>query len=105
MFWPFHFFRPSPETCSHYMTNIQLTNNKYFLYLCSNCSILFVASDCKHNGDNPSKKICVGPHYLINGTILGKETVIENKMCFAFLYNVRLDISNYKKTPERYYNK
>jgi hypothetical protein len=36
------------KTCSHYITNIQLTNNKWILWLCSAYSVLVIASlvDC-----------------------------------------------------------
>jgi hypothetical protein len=30
------------------------------------------------------------PHYLINGTIFGKEKLLNIKMCFYFLYNICL---------------
>ena len=33
-----------------------------------------------------SRSTIFSPHYLINGRILGKNKVIEHKMCFDFLY-------------------
>jgi len=37
-------------------------------------------------------------HYLINGTIFGKEKIIERKICVGFLYNFCLKLFHSKKT-------
>jgi hypothetical protein len=44
------------------------------------------------------------PHYLINGTILGKK-VAEYKTCFDFIYNFCWNISHSNKNWAGYYHK
>jgi hypothetical protein len=47
-------------------------------------------------------RLCSGcPQFLTNGSILGKK-VIENKMCFDFLYKSVRKISHSKKNSARY---
>jgi hypothetical protein len=44
------------------------------------------------------------PHYLINGTILGRNYLTQN-VCFDFPYNFIWNISHYKTNSARYYHK
>jgi len=78
------------------------SNEHYILWVCV-CSLKYPVCNAREPYCHlwPAPFYEISPHYLINGNIFEKK-VVENKMCFDFLYNFVRNISHSRKNSVRY---